>query len=179
MKRSIFYQTYYLRANIIMLICFIGVFGIVSCSISLDSEAQKNKEIVEKTFEIVENGDYDGMDKYIAKDYIRHCQATPELVIESLDAFKEFIRNDRKSIPDQKLKMKMFIAEGDLVAFWGTYTGTQTGQMGPFPPTGRSAELDFSGVHRLENGKVVETWVTWDNITILSQLGLFPPKPIE
>ena len=178
MKRSIFYQTYQ-RANIIMLICLIGFFGIVSCSSSLDSEAQKNKEIVEKTFEIVENGDYEGMDKYIAKDYIRHCQATPELVIESLDAFKEFIRNDRKSIPDQKLKMKMLIAEGDLVAFWGTYTGTHTGQMGPFPPTGKSAELDFSGVHRLENGKVVETWVTWDNVTILSQLGLFPPKPIE
>ena len=121
--------------------------------------------------------DYDGMNKYISEDYIRHCQATPELIIESLDAFKEFIRIDRGAVPDQKLELKMLIAEGDLVAFWATYTGTQTGQMGPFPPTGKSAKLDFSGVHRLENGKVVETWVTWDNITILSQLGHFPPSP--
>ena len=117
----------------------------------------QKKEIVKKTFEFVGNGYYEAMNNYIAEDYVRHCQATPELIIESLDAFKEFIRMDRKSIPDQKLKVKMLVAEGDLVAFWATYTGTQTGQMGPFPPTGKSAELDFSGVHRLENGKVVET----------------------
>ena len=164
------------RSIIILVISFIGF---ASCSSSFDSESQKNKEIVMKSFEVVGNGDYKGMDTYIADNYVRHCQATPELVIESLDAFKEFIKADRKSIPDQKLIVKMLIAEGDLVAFWCTYTGTQTGQMGPFPPTGKTAELDFSGVHRVENGKVVETWVTWDNITILSQLGHFPPNPIE
>jgi len=179
MKHSIIYQTY-LRANIIMLVCLMGFFGLmVSCTNSLDSEAQKNKEIVMNSFEVVGNGDYEGMNNYIAKDYTRHCQATPELVIESLDAFKEFIKADRKSIPDQKLNIKMLLAEGDLVAFWGTYTGTHTGQMGPFPPTGKSANLDFSGVHRVENEKVVETWVTWDNVTILNQLGLFPPKEVE
>jgi len=166
-----------MKRLIIMLV--ISFIGFTSCSSSFDSEAQKNKELVEKTFEIVANGDYEGMNTYISEDYVRHCQATPELVIKSLDAFKEFIRADRKSIPDQKLNVKMLIAEGDLVAFWATYTGTQTGQMGPFPPTGKNANLDFSGVHRVENGKVVETWVTWDNITILSQLGHFPPKPIE
>jgi len=155
----------------------IFLFGILSCTDSNTNLEQQNKEIVRKAFEVVANGDYEGMNNYIVEDYVRHCQATPELIIESLDAFKEFIRMDRKSIPDQKLKVKMLVAEDNLVAFWATYTGTQTGQMGPFPPTGKSAELDFSGVHRLENGKVVETWVTWDNITILSQLGHFPPAP--
>jgi predicted ester cyclase len=151
-------------------------FGFTCCTNSNTDLADQNKEIVKKSFEVVENGDYEGMNTYIAQDYVRHCQATPDLIIESLDAFKEFIRMDRKSIPNQKLKVKMLVAEGDLVAFWATYSGTQTGQMGPFPPTGKSAVLDFAGVHRLENGKVVETWVTWDNITILSQLGHFPPK---
>jgi len=153
----------------------IFLFGIVSCIDSNTNLEQKNKEIVQKTFEIVGNGEYEEMSIYIAENYVRHCQATPELIIESLDAFKEFIRTDRRSIPDQKLNVKMLVAEGDLVAFWATYTGTQTGQMGPFPPTGKSVELDFSGVHRLENGKVVETWVTWDNVTILGQLEVFPP----
>ena len=146
---------------------------------STKSQAEINKEIVAKTFEIVANGDFDAMDDYISHAYVRHCQATPGLIIESLEAFKEFIRIDRMSIPDQKLNVKMLIAEGDLVAFWATYTGSQTGQMGPFSPTGKKAKLDFSGVHRLEEGKVVETWVTWDNITILSQLGHFPPKQLE
>lgn len=151
------------------------LFGILSCTDPNSKLAQKNKEIVRKTFEIVGNGDYEAMDIYIAQDYKRHCQATPNLVVESLDDFKGFIREDRKAIPDQQLILKHLIAEDDLVAFWATYTGTQTGQMGPVPPTGKSVELDFSGVHRLVDGKVVETWVTWDNVTILGQLGLFPP----
>ena len=178
--KNLITNQFYMRRNKLILVYIMGIFGLLfGCTSSLDYQAQRNKEIVKKTFEIVANGDYEGMSTYIAENYIRHCQATPELVIESLDAFKEFIRNDRKSIPDQKLNVKMLVAEGDLVAFWATYTGTQTGQMGPFPPTGKSVELDFSGVHRLENGKVVETWVTWDNVTILGQLGLFPPKSIE
>ena len=179
MKNSIIYGIY--KSTYIVLCVFLfGFFGMmVSCSSPSDTQAQKNKEIVKKTFEIVGQGDYEGMNIYIADNYVRHCQATPDLVIESLDAFKEFIKADRAAIPDQKLLVKMLVAEDDLVAFWCTYTGTHTGQMGPFPPTGKTANLDFSGVHRLENGKVVETWVTWDNITILGQLGLFPPKPME
>jgi hypothetical protein len=31
------------------------------------------------------------------------------------------------------------------------------------------------GIHRLENGKIVETWVTWDNMAALAQLGHLPP----
>ena len=51
-----------------MLICLMGIFGLMaSCSSSLDSEVQKNKEIVMKSFEVVANGDYEGMDAYISK----------------------------------------------------------------------------------------------------------------
>ena len=167
---------YTIRISFFILLISGIYINLTGCTAPIDLEAQKNKEIVKRSFEVVGNGDYDGMDAYIAQNYVRHCQATPDLVIESLDAFKEFIRLDRSAVPDQELHVKMLIAEGDLVAFWCTYTGTQTGDMGPFPATGKSANLDFAGVHRLENGKVVETWVTWDNVTILGQLGHFPPK---
>ncbi len=125
----------------------------------------------------MEAGDYDNMDNYMSSNYVRHSQATPDLNIRSLSEFKEFIRQDRLVIPDQQLEIKKLIAEGDLVAFWAIYKGTQTGQMGPFPPSNKYVELEFSGFHRLENGKIVETWITWDNIAFLSQLGHFPPVP--
>ncbi|GAB2774154.1 ester cyclase [Salinimicrobium soli] len=159
----------------LLYLCTVLLIGTISCSDSKDDLEQKNKEIVVKAFEVVGNGNFEEMGNYISQDYKRHCQATPDLKIESLDAFKEFIRMDRQSIPDQKLDVKMLIAEDDLVAFWATYSGTQTGQMGPFPPSGKTAELDFAGVHRIEDGKIAETWVTWDNMAILTQLGHFPP----
>jgi len=165
MKSKILYLT---------LISFLGISGCIDPGADL---AQQNKEIITKAFEVVGAGDFDNMDNYISADYVRHSQATPDLNIRSLSEFKEFIRQDRLVIPDQQLEVKKLIAEGDLVAFWARYKGTQTGQMGRFPPSNKYVELDFSGYHRLENGKIAETWVIWDNISFLTQLGHFPPPP--
>lgn len=151
------------------------VFGVVGCKDAEIIRSQESKTVAAKAFEVVGSGDFGNMDNYIAENYVRHCQATPELNITSLSQFKEFIRQDRQAIPDQRLEVKKLIAEGDMVAFWATYLGTQTGQMGPFPPSNKSVSLDFSGIHRIENGKIAETWITWDNLAILSQLGHFPP----
>jgi len=159
------------KALFVVIIIF---FGFLSCQNSTSTISEQNKEIVLKAFKVVGAGDYDNMGNYISDNYIRHCQATPQLSIKSLAEFKEFIRLDRLSIPDQKLKILHLVAEDDMVAFWAKYIGIQTGQMGPFPPSNKEDELDFSGIHRLKDGKIVETWITWDNLAILSQLGHFP-----
>jgi predicted ester cyclase len=69
------------------------------------------------------------------------------------------------------------LAEGDLVAIWATYEGTQRGQMGPFPPSGKKMRVDFGAILRVENGKIAELWVTWDNMAALAQLGHLPAPP--
>jgi predicted ester cyclase len=67
------------------------------------------------------------------------------------------------------------VAEEDRVAFWGKFSGTQDGPMGPFPPTGRRLESEIGGMFRIEAGRIAELWVTWDNLSGLAQLGHFPP----
>jgi predicted ester cyclase len=47
--------------------------------------------------------------------------------------------------------------------------------MGPFPPSGRDLEIPFIGLLRIEDGKIAEIWVEWDNLNALAQLGHFPP----
>lgn len=66
------------------------------------------------------------------------------------------------------------MAEGDLVAVWATYEGTQKGPMGPFPASGRRMQLDFGAFLRLEKGKIAEMWVTWDNAAAHVQPGHLP-----
>jgi predicted ester cyclase len=44
--------------------------------------------------------------------------------------------------------------------------------MGGFPATGKTFTLVNIIIQRLEDGKVVETWVSWDDVAFLSQLGL-------
>ena len=152
----------------------------ISCQNSNDTVSpltEESRMIAINAFEVVAAGDFYAMDQYIARDYKRHCQATPDVIVNNLDQFKEFIRRDRLAVPDQNLIINHLIAEKNLVAFYATYEGTQTGQMGPFPLSGKKISLDFAGVHRIQDGKIAETWITWDNLTALSQLGHFPPTP--
>lgn len=69
----------------------------------------------------------------------------------------------------------MIIAEGDKLAVYMTYTGTQKGPFGPFPATGKRVTPPFLGILRFEAGKIAEMWVEWDNLDMLKQLGLFSP----
>lgn len=66
------------------------------------------------------------------------------------------------------------VAEGDRAGVRMTYEGTQEGQLGPFPPSGRRAFFQFGGIFTIRDGKLAEFSVTWDNVTTLTQLGHLP-----
>ena len=44
--------------------------------------------------------------------------------------------------------------------------------MGSFPATGKRTDITIIGLHRFEEGRIAETWTSWDNIAALMQLGL-------
>lgn len=165
--------------NLMSAIVLLFVVASLSCGPAVDDQAAKNKAVVMQTIDVLNNHEYEKLDQFYAPDFKRYCQATPEAVVESLDDFKALLAEWNKQFPDNYSELHMIAAEGDLVAFYITYSGTQEGQMGPFPPTGKKMFLECAGFHRLENGKIVETWVTWDNLAALTQLGLFPPSPAE
>jgi len=136
---------------------------------------QKNKTLVMETFASLDAGVLDDLDKYIVADYVRHCQATPGVIIQSLDDFKALLQVWSHTYADVVTRADVLVAEGDLVAFYGSFTATQIGPMGSFPATGKQMVSEFAGYHRIADGKIAETWVTWDNLAALAQLGLFPP----
>ncbi len=87
---------------------------------------------------------------------------------------KQFLKQDTKVFPDAQISLKMIIGEGNMIVGYFTFSATQEGAMGPFPATGKRAELNYLSIMRLEDGKIAEMWVEWDNLSILSQLGHFP-----
>ncbi len=163
------------KRNAMLSIVLLFMVVSLNCGPAVDDQAVKNKAVVMQTIDILNNHEYEKLDQFYAQDFKRYCQATPEVVVESLDDFKTLLAEWDKQFPDNYSELHMIAAEGDLVAVYMTYSGTQEGQMGPFPPTGKKMSLECAGFHRLENGKIVETWVTWDNLAALTQLGLFPP----
>lgn len=137
--------------------------------------ATENKELVLTAFDAIRAGELDKLDETMAADYVRHCQATPDVEITNLEAFKEYLKREAETIPNAEITIIHLLAEDNFVAFFASYAGVQEGPMGPYPATGKRMEIDFAGVHRIEDGKIAETWVTWDNLAGLVQLGHIPP----
>jgi len=136
---------------------------------------ESNKNLIHRFGEATNAADWDAFDELLTPDFSRHCQATPNVQVNSREEFKKLQESFLASMPDQKVTTKMLIAERDKVAAYATYSGTLTGPMGEFPATGKSVELNFITIFRIEEGRIAEIWVEWDNLAMLTQLGLFPP----
>jgi steroid delta-isomerase-like uncharacterized protein len=138
---------------------------------------EENKELVRRVVtEGVNAHDLEVFREMLASDYARHSQATTEMPeIRGVAAMQEFLKANFTAFPDWHEKIELMIAEGDKVAYITTGTGTHTGPMGDIPPTGKMVEITNYIIQRIENGKIAETWIGWDNLAALVQLGLFPP----
>jgi predicted ester cyclase len=144
----------------------------VSCA---PADSSANEEIVLRMIEAVNTRDFDALDEVVSPTVRRYSGATPEVQVTSLEEFKAFLHADLAAVPDAMQETNMIFSFFNDTATTEIYTGTQTGQMGPFPPSGRELELPFIGLLRIEDGKIAEIWVEWDNLNALAQLGHFPP----
>jgi len=81
------------------------------------------------------------------------------------------------AMPDFKVELHAVFGAGDWAAAEGLLTGTQTGEMPPFPATGKSISVPFAMIAEAREGKLKRIAVYWDLATFLRQLGLGPEAP--
>ena len=164
----------------VSMILFVMLMGCSEESRVAQLEA-KNKAMVQRIHAEISKGNMAIFDEVLSPDYVRHCQAMPPEFQElhGTDEFKAFIADYLTAVPDSYDSVLFVIAENDMVAYVTKMTGTQTGPMGELPTSGKKFTLTNIVIHRIEDGKIAETWVSWDNVTMLTQLGFFPPTPAE
>lgn len=137
-----------------------------------------NMAVLRRVHEEINRGNQKIFQEVLAPTYSRHCQAMPPGAQEmtSAEPLIGFVREHLAAFPDWHDVIDLMFAADDKVAYIVTSTGTQTGDMGPFPATGKKVKLVNMVIQRLENGKIAETWISWDNVSFLTQLGHFPPS---
>jgi steroid delta-isomerase-like uncharacterized protein len=157
----------------VIVVILLGLF--IGCGPSPTPQTEVNKTVVHRFNEALNNGNFDLFDELLTRDFIRHSQATSDVQVKSREDYKRFNQQFVKTFPDSRITIHFLVAEGDKVAAYATLTGTQTGPMGSYPASGKKMESKFLSIFRLEEGKIAELWVEWDNLAILMQLGYFPP----
>lgn len=132
------------------------------------------KALVRAMLDAMNRRELGELDALLTDDFTRYCEATPEPVMRGLDAYKAFLRADAVAFPDNVQTLVHCLADGDEVAMYVTYEGTHHGPLGPMPATGKPVRFDFAGVGTVRDGKLADLRLTWDNMTILRQLGALP-----
>ncbi|WP_089009773.1 ester cyclase [Micromonospora viridifaciens] len=89
-------------------------------------------------------------------------------------------RDRRAAFPDLRYKIVDVVASGDRVAVHWRAAGTQAGQFGPVPPTGRVVSYSGATFLRFDHsGRIADVWSVNELFQVLQQLGveIFPPPP--
>jgi predicted ester cyclase len=140
--------------------------------------AQLNKERVRRYLDEVWNqGNIEGSASYLAPGYRRHVGPGAEPL--DVDGQRDRLQGFRTAFPDVKLEIEQMVAEGDLVAFRFTMTGTHLGPYQGIEPTGVRVNVPGLDLVRLKDGFLTEHWGGADLTILKAQLaaGATPPAP--
>jgi steroid delta-isomerase-like uncharacterized protein len=132
--------------------------------------ADENKTLARRTSEIVNQKNADLIEEFYPPDFVWHG---PDRDIRGYEQAKQLSSTFFAAFPDAQMTDEDVIAEGEKVVRRYTTRGTHQGETEVFgPPTGRQIELKDITIHRIEGGKIVEEWESYDNLSMMQQLGL-------
>jgi steroid delta-isomerase-like uncharacterized protein len=136
--------------------------------------SEENKDLAQRSWDIVNQRNPDLLEEFYPPDFVWH---EPDQDLRGYEQAKQFVSTFFKALPDINITIDDVIAEGDKVVTRYTIRGTHQGETEEFgPPTGRQMELEGITIHRIEDGKIVEEWERYDNLSVLQQLGLVPEQ---
>ncbi len=134
---------------------------------------EENKAIIRRmTEELYNQGHIEHADDFFADTYVHHDPASPH--VRDRDGLKETVRAFRAGCPDLQITTDDLVAEGDQVTKRWTIRATHTRDLSGLPPTGKRIALSGLELFRLADGKIVECWTAYDNLSLLQQLGAIP-----
>ena len=134
--------------------------------------AEENKALARRSWEGMDNPDI--LEEVYAPDVVWH---NPDQDVQGIEEAKQYIGMYNTAFPDLSATVEDVIAEGDKVLTRVTFRGTHQGESEEFgPPTGRQVEGQGLSLHRIEGGKIVEEWNSYDQLSLMQQLGLAPEQ---
>jgi C-1 hydroxylase len=136
---------------------------------------EENKEIALSLIEALNTRDLGLWSRHLAEDYTAEHPGVSVL----LDKTRSVAYHQRfvTAFPDIRFEVLGVIAEGDRVLVQWTGSGTHTERLATvtgetIPPTRRRATVSGAMVAEVRDGKMVRGWFYWDQLSLLSQLGL-------
>lgn len=142
---------------------------------------QRNKDTFRRYIEEVwKDENLDIADEIFAEKYLSH-QSDGSVLERGPDDVKKFVAEYRSAFSDIENVAEDMIGEDDKVVTRWMLRATNTGDFRGIPATGNRVHITGIGIFRFsEEGKVVESWDSLDQLGMMRQLGAIPlPEQVE
>ncbi|MBD3616063.1 MAG: ester cyclase [Gracilimonas sp.] len=139
--------------NTHILMILTGILLLFStCNSQVDRLEQNKNLVLKANQELLNNGNTAYVDSVFAEDYRVDGAETGR------EAIKNFISTLLQAFPDLEVTIEPVLAEGDLVGWQRTHTGTHRGQIMGIPASNQQITWENLIISRIVDGKIVEEW---------------------
>ncbi len=138
--------------------------------------SEQNKELSRQLYEeIFSKGNTALIDQIFAADYVNHdTSGPPGGWPRGPQGFHAVVATYRGAFSGLQFTIEDQVAEGDRVVTRWTSRATNSGSLAGMPPTGKSVVITGISIERFAHGKIAESWVNFDQMGMMQQLGVIP-----
>lgn len=132
----------------------------------------ENKALTQRFYDEVMNAhNIAKIKSFCTDDFIDH-NPDPGHTGKGLEDVKAMFNEMLTAFPDAHATIEFMVAEDDKVVVYLTMTGTNTGSFASMQATNKSVKVSGIDIFRIKDGKAVERWGVFDNLSMMTQLGL-------
>jgi steroid delta-isomerase-like uncharacterized protein len=138
-----------------------------------EDETEANRAVIRRFVEEVQNKkDWDAYDELNDPEFVN--LSAPPGIPSDREGGKVYLSAFLNAFPDSQVTIDDMIAEGDQVVTKKTFTGTHMADFAGIPATGKRVTLQYVDIMRVRNGRIVEHWLSMDQLSFMQQLGVIP-----
>lgn len=136
------------------------------------------KRLLEQAIEYWNAGDRDAWAALYAEDVVYEAPGG-QRISGLADLRGQYFDALLTAAPDRLSRDVVLFADGEYVVEQARYVGTHTGLLRSpdgveVPATGKQFDFPFVGIFRVQGGKICSIRIYYDQIELLTQLGLMP-----
>jgi steroid delta-isomerase-like uncharacterized protein len=136
--------------------------------------SKENIKIIQKLCICLNKNDLqqlNAFDSLIAEN-VQFRDPTMPNVTSGLQAVKQSEANYIKAFPNKSSKVDTIFSVEDRVVVRWTVSATHKGSFQGIAPTNKPVKISGITIYRIADNKICEIWRSWDQLTLLEQLGV-------
>jgi len=135
-----------------------------------------NKSVIRAfTEDVLNQGRWERVNELVKEDFIELDPLPGQQ--QGREGLKDVLAMMRTAFPDIHWTITEMVSEGEKVVSRFHWTGTHRAPFLGIPATGKSVLVNGVVIDRLEAGKMADSRILMDTLSLLQQLGAIPAPP--